>query len=105
MVLAGQTLTPVQARSLEKVRTIVLSHLGERPARVWLFGSFARGEAHRFSDIDVAIDAGAALPPLLRANIEEALEESTVPYFVDVVDLAESPSLRSRVEAEGIRWR
>lgn len=105
MVPAGQALTPVQARSLEKVRTIVLSHLGELPVRVWLFGSFARGEAHRFSDIDVAIDAGAPLPPLLKADIEEALEESTVPYFVDVVDLPQAPYLRDRIEAEGIRWR
>ena len=103
--MAAQTLSDYQTRSLARVRAIVLGTLGDWPARVYLFGSYARGEAHRFSDIDVAIDAGDPLPPSLKADIEEALEESTVPYFVDVVDLARSPHLRDRVLADGVPWR
>jgi predicted nucleotidyltransferase len=49
-------------------------------------GSCAHGDAVRTSDID--IDAGGHLPPLLSVEIKDQLEESTVPYFVDVVDLA-----------------
>jgi predicted XRE-type DNA-binding protein len=44
----------------------------------------------RLSVIDVAIDAAAPLPRGVVAALRDALEESTIPYRVDVVDLAET---------------
>lgn len=81
-------MNPTRMRALEQVRAIVVAALEGHGARVYLVGSCARGDAVRTSDIDVAIDAGGRLPPLLSVEIKEQLEESTVPYFVDVVDLA-----------------
>ncbi len=96
----------VRERALRTVRTIVENHLAGHRARVWLFGSCATGRINRFSDIDVAIEPIDPLPAALLSDIEEALEESTVPYFVDVVDLSHaSPELRQRVLTEGIPWR
>ncbi len=98
-------LSPTRQRALAEVRRLVWAGLAGRPARVMLFGSCATGEVNRFSDIDVAIDAGQPLPPGILSGINEALEESTVPYFVDVIDLATaSPDLKARVAAEGISW-
>jgi uncharacterized protein len=95
-----------QSRHLDEVRRIVLNGLSGREARVYLFGSWARGEACRVSDIDVAVWGAAPLPPDVRADIEEALENSLCLYPVDLVDLAEaSESFRGRVLAEGIPWR
>jgi len=48
----------------------------------------ARVGAVRTSYIDVAIDAGGRLPLLRSVEIKGELGESTVPYFVDIVDLA-----------------
>jgi hypothetical protein len=91
---------------VERVRRIVLDRLAGYDAAVYLFGSRARGDAARASDVDVAIDPRQPLSPLLLGDLAEALEESTIPYRVDIVDLgAAEPSLRARVLKEGVRWR
>lgn len=96
----------VAERNLERVKAIVLDRLSGHDAAVYLFGSRARGTPRAVSDIDVAIDAEAPLPRILLARLREDLEESTVPYRVDVVDLAECDAgFRERVRREGVRWR
>ena len=47
----------------------------------------------------------SGLPPGLLAELREALEESTVPWRVEVVDLSETDAaFRERVLKEGIVW-
>lgn len=53
---------------------------------VFLFGSRVTGEASRFSDYDIGIRGKKPLPPAIKAQIEEALEESDIPYSVELVD-------------------
>ena len=98
-------MTAYRKRALERVREIVLDGLAGTDAAVYLFGSCARGDALRSSDIDVAVDAADALPRGLLSRIGEDLEESTIPYEVEIVDLREvSASMRTRVLKEGIAW-
>jgi hypothetical protein len=93
------------AADLDRAREIVLQGLGGRRARVYVFGSQARGDAWRGSDIDIAIDAGEPLPQELLAELAGALEESDILPRVDLVDLSSAgPSLRRRVREEGILW-
>ena len=95
-----------RTRALERVREITLQVLGDRDARVYLFGSSVTGRLRQSSDIDVAIDAVRVLPAALLADLRERLEESAIPYDVDIVDLsAASPEMRSSVEREGLLWR
>lgn len=69
-------------------------------ARVWVFGSRARGRAKPFSDLDLAIDAGRALRLDELAALGEAFSESDLPWKVDVVDWRTAdPGFRARVEA------
>ena len=98
--------SPVATKALEEVRRIVLDALGKEKVHVYLFGSWARGEATRLSDIDVAIDPRyTPLPRGMLARLRERLEESHVPYHVDVVDLTRTaPEFRHRVLAEGVLW-
>jgi len=92
-------------RYLAQVKQIVLDHLHGRRVSIFLFGSRARGDARPASDVDIAIDSPEPLPPSLIPAIADALEESTVPYRVDVVDLTSAGSaLRQRVKQEGIPW-
>ena len=37
-------MNPVRLRALDTVRYIIFKHLAEHPARVYLFGSCARGD-------------------------------------------------------------
>jgi hypothetical protein len=92
-------------RALGQVRRIVLQYVGPT-ADVLLFGSWARGDQRPASDVDVALDAhGRKLDRLVLARLRDALEESRVPWRVDVVDLAEcDPAFRLRVLGEAIRW-
>jgi len=106
MLRAPSALSPTRLRAIEAVRSIVLGLLGGLDAEVWLFGSCARGDVWHSSDIDVAIEPNESLPPDFFGRLREALESSTVPYRVEVVDLrAAAPSLREAVASEGIRWR
>jgi len=95
-----------QAEILDMVRELVLRELSKADVRVYLFGSWARGKQKRASDIDIAIDHDGALTADLIMNIREVLEESLVPYRVDVVDLAKAgPILAAKVRKEGIIWK
>ena len=74
-------------------------------ARLILFGSRARGDAHPGSDIDIAVAAGQPLPREVLAAARECLEESSIPVRVDLVDLAGAdPELASAVSREGVPW-
>jgi predicted nucleotidyltransferase len=90
---------------LEIVRDIVLRGLTGLQCRVVLFGSRAKGHPGRASDVDVAVLPREPLPRGALSSIREALEESRVPWRVDLVDLSDvDPSFRSRVLDEGIEW-
>jgi predicted nucleotidyltransferase len=96
---------PPDSPDLREVRRIVMRGLAGRRARVYLFGSWARGEASRVSDIDVAILPIEPLPLGLLAELQEDLEESSSLYSVDLVDLSTtSDAFRARVLSEGLPW-
>jgi hypothetical protein len=84
---------------------IAARELGSQRARLYLFGSRARGDAARASDIDIAILPDAPLEPGTLARIRDALEESAIPYEVEVIDLSSvDERFRRRVLAEAIAW-
>jgi predicted nucleotidyltransferase len=90
---------------LKEARRIVLDRLHGQGVRVFLYGSWVTGHPGRTSDIDIGVLPEGKLPGGLLSEIREALEESTIVYPVDLVDLSEaSPSLRERVVREGIPW-
>lgn len=85
---------------------MVLAALGGHDAAVWLFGSCARGEARQHSDIDIAILPRDELPRGFFGELEAEIEESTIPYDVDIVDLRHAdPALADEVYREGLKWR
>lgn len=96
------------AGDLAAVRAIVLDGLRGRAARVWLFGSRARGDARPTSDVDVAVeslDPARPVEPETLAVIRERLAESSVLAAVDLVDLrGAAPAFVRRVRREGVEW-
>ncbi len=90
---------------LETARRIVLEGLGSQRVRVFLFGSRGRGTATRSSDIDVALVAEVPLIAGTLARIREALEESTIPYTVEVVDLSTADeAFRRHALVDAVPW-
>lgn len=95
----------LQNPNLLEVRRIVLERLHGHPVKVYLFGSRARGQSRSTSDVDVAILPETPLPPWALSEVREALEESTVPFHVDVVDLSQvSDEFRERVLQDAESW-
>jgi predicted nucleotidyltransferase len=91
--------------AIEEARRILLDALRGSKVAVYLYGSCARGDCSEFSDIDVAVESATPLPRGTLAKLREQLEESRIPYRVEVIDLnAVDPSFRRRVLEEGIRW-
>ena len=85
---------------------MVLDALGDHDAAVWLFGSCARGQALQHSDIDIAILPRDELPSTFFSDLAEGVEESSIPYDVDIVDLRSAAStLIDEVRREGVKWK
>ena len=58
------------------------------------------------SDIDIAILPRYELPSGFFGELEADIEESTIPYDVDLVDLRQAdPALVDEVRREGVKWR
>jgi uncharacterized protein len=97
---------PVRERAIEELRRMVLATLGEHAAEVWLFGSCARRDPRQHSDIDVAILPRDELPCGFFAELAAEIEDSTIPYDVDLVDLRHADAaLAEAVRREGVKWR
>jgi hypothetical protein len=83
-------MNPTREWAIEELRRMVLDALGEHDAAVWLFGPCARDNllSGFFGELDADI------------------EESTIPYDVDLVDLRNAdPVLIAEILHEGIPWR
>lgn len=99
-------MTRNRGRALERVRQLVLDALEDYRARVYLFGSCAEGAPRHSSDIDIAIEPLDDLPVSVLNKIRDKLEESTIPYEVDVIDMrGTDESFRKRIKEEGLLWR
>ena len=68
------------------VKHVVLKHVPKDEFAVFLFGSRAVGNAQELSDIDVGILGVGPLPSIIMANLESGLEESIVPFKIDLID-------------------
>ena len=99
-------MNPVREKAIEKLRRMVLDALDDHDAAVWLFGSCARDEVRQHSDIDIGILPRDDLPSGFFAELAADIEESPIPYDVDLVDLRNADAaLVEEVRREGVKWK
>ena len=73
---------------------------------IWLFGSRARKTNKPGADFDIALDAGRVLTTEEMFAIKEAIEESSLPVFVDIVDIRNvSPDFLNQISQDWILWK
>ena len=90
---------------LKQLRKLILNRLKGQKFQLFLFGSQVEDRSGRASDIDIAILPITVFPCGLLSQIREELEESNIPYPVDLVDLSRSnPEFVQRVREEGVAW-
>ncbi|MDC3418564.1 nucleotidyltransferase family protein [Aquibacillus salsiterrae] len=91
---------------LDELKNIILDVLDEERVRIYLFGSWARHEEKQSSDIDIAIEPISLLPTSKWTDLIDRVEESTIPYRVEFVNLSDaSDELKINVEREGVLWK
>ncbi len=84
---------------LEELRRIVARYVDIDEWHPVIFGSRANGTAHKFSDIDIGFIGTKPLPFSVRSRLWNALDDSNIPYMVDIVDLsAATTEFRNTVE-------
>ena len=67
---------------------ILKKNIPDKKAKFYIFGSRAKGNYKKYSDIDIAIDLnGEKIPSAILAEILINFEDSTLPFEVDVVDI------------------
>lgn len=87
---------------LRIVREILRDHLPPN-VNVWVFGSRAGRRARDTSDLDLALEGDASLDYDVIRSLEDAFEDSSLPWTVDTVDLNRvGDGFRRIVESQGI---
>ncbi len=87
-------------------KIIMLIHALVPEAKIYLFGSRARGTHEQWSDIDLALDAGQALPTVVVDEAKSVLEATNIPYKVQIVDFRKAPdAMRESIVQEGTLWK
>jgi hypothetical protein len=82
---------------------IIRKHLPQ--VTLYLFGSRARGDYRSESDIDIALDTGKSIDPFILSTIQEEVEESIIPFTVDIVDMHNiAETLKNQIIKDGILW-
>ena len=87
-------------KTIQEVKDFLITQFPHE--KIYLFGSRARGDEGMHSDIDIAIEGDALGSRLAQARF--ALEESLVPYKIDLVDLSKASYMKSIIQKEGIVW-
>lgn len=94
----------IDAESERKI-IAVLSGLFPQ-AKIYLFGSRARGTNAQWSDIDIALQEEKKISRYAIGEAVSMLAASNMPYKIDIVDFnAVSDDMRKSIEDEGILWK
>ena len=96
-------MTPDRVRT--EIVAIIRRYIPSGQLQIRLFGSRAAGTFTPVSDFDVALDMGKRIDGAILEQIRGDLEDSNIPYRVDIVDLAcTTPTFRSVAMADAIPW-
>lgn len=75
--------------TISEIKKILFKYLDPKKDKAFIFGSRASGKARKFSDIDIGLKSEREIDRMLMSDIEEAFDESNIPFAVDVVDFSQ----------------
>ncbi len=88
-------------RSIDDLRIFLIDSFPH--SRIYLFGSRAKNTHTPYSDVDIAIESQQPIKHRL-VIAKEQIENSLLPFKVDLVDLSNAPYLKQTIQKEGIVW-
>ena len=100
------SLSPIYQKSIQNLKSLVFETLKEENVIVILFGSRAREDFSRVSDIDIGVLPGKNFDRRKLVFLKERIEDLNIPYTVDVVDLSGvSEVFKEKALREGVVWK
>ena len=91
---------------LEQLKNLSLLIFKNEPAKIVLFGSRAREDHQPTSDVDIGIIPRQNSCSKSITLLKEKIEESNIPFKVDVVNLKEtSEDFYNEVIKEAVVWK
>ncbi len=101
-----QTPESIYEKSLERLKSVVLDTLKGEDIMIILFGSRARGDFDRRSDIDIGIMPRKKYDQKKLILLKEKIENMNIPYKIDIVNISKvSDVFREKVLKEGKIWK
>ncbi len=90
--------TPFKTDFEGLAKEIVLRELKDSDCKIFLFGSRATKENHRFSDMDIGVVPCEKFNPKLLFELIKKLNDSVIPFKVDIVNF-DNVSIKFKEEA------
>ena len=81
--------TPFKTDFESVAKKIILKELENFDCKIFLFGSRATKDNHRFSDMDIGIIPGNNFDHRILYSLNDKLADSIVPFKVDVVNFSQ----------------
>ena len=94
----------IDEKTKHKIIAVISALIPE--AKIYLFGSRARGTNSKSSDIDIALDAGKSLPTIDVDEVKSMFKESNIMYVIEIVDFHEIiPLMQQEILKDRIIWK
>lgn len=75
-------------------------------ATIYLFGSRARGTQSKWSDIDIALDAGHPISRFILGEVMSIFEASNILYKIQVVDInSVNEAMKTSILRDQVLWK
>lgn len=92
----------------EKYKKILIKTIEKhiQNCKIYLFGSRAQEKHPENSDIEISIGTGHAIDISIIGKIKDDLTESSIPYFIDIVDInMTTEKMKKQIVKNGILWK
>jgi len=101
-----KTVKLYQDKYLNELKGLVLKVIGREKVKIILFGSRARSDYHRTSDIDVGLIPYAGFDKKKITLLKAKVEELNIPYKVEIVNFQDTAeSFKKEALKEAIVWK
>ena len=93
----------ISKKAEKKIKEIIFQFLNPREYQIFIFGSRVTGKAKKFSDFDVGIFGKKPISFETLGLIDEAFENSDLPYIINVVDFSMVPKNFKKIALSKIK--
>ena len=91
---------------LIKLKELVLNSLKDEKVKIIVFGSRARGDSRKTSDVDIGLIPYGKIDKKNFVVLKEKIEDLNIPYKVEIVDFSQtSESFKKEAMKGVIVWK